>query len=418
MKKNLLLVSVLLLISHISFGKENNTNTSIVRSGDIAFNNSAVSKSMAGEKNRIWLNLSNAGGAFKQTLVGYVFGATNGFDKLFDGISLDSNPYVDFYSINLGKNLTIQGRGLPFVNTDEVPMGYKSTIAGTFEISIDHVDGLFVTQDIFLKDLSTGVIHNLKNGAYSFTTEIGRFNDRFLLLYIDNTPVIPEEPIASEETDPIVTDPVVTVPEVPAPVVTEPEVTDPIVTVPEEPAPVVTEPEVTDPIVTVPEEPAPVVTEPEVTDPIVTVPEEPAPVVTEPEVTDPIVTVPEEPAPVVTDPIVTVPEEPAPVVTEPEVTDPIVIVPEQPVPIVSNGKHYGKGKSVLVSVNNSEIIINSLEESINGIYIFTMGQRQLFEQKNINTNEFVIPNLGVANQVLIVKTQLSNGKLTTNKIIL
>jgi hypothetical protein len=33
------------------------------------------------EQNRVWLNLFNNEGAFKQALVGYVTGATNNFDK-------------------------------------------------------------------------------------------------------------------------------------------------------------------------------------------------------------------------------------------------------------------------------------------------------------------------------------------------
>ena len=410
MKTILLLMCSLFLISQISFGKEMITNASAgnkdINLERIAFKNSSISKRTVVERHRIWLNLTNAGGAFKQLLVGYVTGATNGFDKLYDGTTIDSNPYIDFYSINGGKNLTIQGRGLPFVITDEVPLGYKANIAGAFTISIDHVDGLFGTQDIFLKDLTTGGIHNLKNGAYSFTTEIGRFNDRFLLLYVDNTPppAVVEEPIASEDTEPILTDPVVAVPEAPAPDAVVPDVIDPIVVVPEVPAPIVTEPEVTDPIVVVPEVPAPIVTDPEVIDPIVIVPEIPAPIVTDPEVIDPIVIVP---------------EIPAPIVTEPEVIDPIAAVPEVLAPIVTNVKQNGgKGKAVFVSVNNSQVTINSTEEAITDVFVYTMGQMQLFAGKNINTNEFVIPSLGVVNQVLIIKTQLKNGKWSTNKIVL
>ena len=410
MKTILLLMCGLFLISQISFGKEINTNASAgkkdINLERVTFKNSSISKRTVVERHRIWLNLTNAGGAFKQLLVGYVTGATNGFDKLYDGTTIDSNPYIDFYSINSGRNLTIQGRGLPFVITDEVPLGYKANIAGAFTISIDHVDGLFGTQDIFLKDLTTGGIHNLKNGAYSFTTEIGRFNDRFLLLYVDNTPppAVVEEPIASEDTEPILTDPVVAVPEAPAPDAVVPDVIDPIVVVPEVPAPIVTEPEVTDPIVVVPEVPAPIVTDPEVIDPIVIVPEIPAPIVTEPEVIDPIAAVPE---------VV------APIVTEPVVTDPIAAVPEVLAPIVTNVKQNGgKGKAVFVSVNNSQVTINSTEEAITDVFVYTMGQMQLFGGRNINTNEFVIPSLGVSNQVLIIKTQLKNGKWSTNKIVL
>ncbi|REG91196.1 T9SS sorting signal type C domain-containing protein [Flavobacterium aquicola] len=434
MKTILLFVCGLFLISQVSFSKENNINTvannAIVKNFELngmASNNLATLKSFAGEKNRIWLNLTNAGGAFKQTLVGYVTNATNGFDKLYDGISIDSNPYIDFYSINLGKNLTIQGRGLPFVNTDEVPLGYRTTIEGTFQISIDHVDGLFATQDIFLKDLTTGVIHNLKTAPYSFTTAVGRFNDRFVLLYIDNTPVAPIIPdeIASEETDPAaitpeapapdVTNPIITVPEVPAPIVTEP-----VVTVPEVPAPIVTEP-----VVTVPEVPVPIVTEPvvivpETPAPIVTVPEVPAPIVTEPiavipEVSDSVTDEPVAPS----EPVVTAPKDPSPIQTEPVVATPIVTIPEVADQIETNGKSFGnRGKAVVVSVNNNEIMINSEEDAINEVFIYNMGQKQLFGRKNINTNEFVISGLGASRQVLIIKTQLKNGKSATNKIIL
>ncbi|WP_348823677.1 hypothetical protein [Flavobacterium aestuarii] len=445
MKTILLLISGF-LISQTTLGKEIKGNALAddlkargIESAYTAFRNPAHSdKAFATEKNRIWLNLTNAGGAFKQILVGYVYGATNGLDKLFDGVSIDSNPYVDFYSINLGKNLTIQGRGLPFVTTDEVPLGYRTSVAGEFQISIDHVDGLFLStpQDIFLKDLTTGAIHNLKNGAYSFTTAEGRFNDRFVLLYIDNTPVTPSVPdeLVTEVTDqeillpespapdaiePVNTDPVVSVPEAPVTVVTDPVITDPIVAVPETPEPAVTEPMTKDPIVSVPEIPAPVVTEPVVDTPVVIIPEIPDSVVTAPEVTD----VPEIPVPVVKEPeviepVVTVPEIPAPISTEPEVTVPVT---SEPIPalVITDEKMYGgKGNTVYVAVNNSEVTVYSKEDSILGVYIYSTGHKQLFEKNNINTNEFVISGLNAATQILIIKTQLKNGKWSTNKVVL
>jgi hypothetical protein len=138
------------------------------------------------KKNRIWLNLTNSEGAFKQTLIGYVTGATNGLDNRFDGETFDANQYVDFYSINLGKNLVIQGRALPFNRTDTVPLGYRTTVAGNFSIKIDQLDGLFTTHNIYIEDKNTGIIHDLKKEAYVFTTAIGTYNDRFVLKYTEN----------------------------------------------------------------------------------------------------------------------------------------------------------------------------------------------------------------------------------------
>ncbi|HEU4791235.1 MAG TPA: T9SS sorting signal type C domain-containing protein, partial [Flavobacterium sp.] len=144
------------------------------------------SKTAAIEKHRVWLNLTNSEGAFKQLLVGYATGATNGVDRVFDGLSANSNAYIDFYSINEGNNLVIQGRAVPFDKTDRVPLGYKSTIEGVFTISINEVDGVLTDQPIFIEDKVNNVVHNLKNGVYSFTTSKGIFNDRFVLRFMSN----------------------------------------------------------------------------------------------------------------------------------------------------------------------------------------------------------------------------------------
>lgn len=169
--------------------------------GSVVFNNSmrvslanknaqffkgTKSKVVAIEKHRVWLDLTNTEGAFKQMLVGYVTGGTNEFDSAFDGLSLNSNKYIDFYSINDNKNYVIQGRALPFDKTDKVPLGYKTTIEGIFAISIDQADGILANESIFVEDKVKGVIVDLRKGSYSFSTAIGTFNDRFVLRFTDN----------------------------------------------------------------------------------------------------------------------------------------------------------------------------------------------------------------------------------------
>ena len=139
------------------------------------------------EKHRIWLDLTNSQGAFKQTLVGYVTDATNGYEDRFDGESYDGNDFLDFYSINEEKNLTIQGRAVPFDENDEIPLGYRIALGGSFTISIDETDGLLTNQAVYLEDKATNTIFNLKNGNYTFTTDKGTFNDRFVLRYTDKT---------------------------------------------------------------------------------------------------------------------------------------------------------------------------------------------------------------------------------------
>ena len=144
-------------------------------------------KKTSTEEHRIWLNLTNDKGAFKQMLVGYVEGATNGFDKNYDGATFDGNIYVDFYSVNNQDKYTIQGRSLPFADSDLVPLGYRTTIAGDFTISIDQADGDLASQAVYIEDKTTGVVHDLKAGKFTFTTAAGNFTDRLVLRYTNKT---------------------------------------------------------------------------------------------------------------------------------------------------------------------------------------------------------------------------------------
>lgn len=135
------------------------------------------------EKNRIWLNLTNNYNFFCQILIGYAEGATSGWDRGFDGLRLDAANSVTFYSIIPDDILVIQGRALPFDVSDQVPLGFISSRAADFAISIDHIDGLFENQNVYLEDKLLNVIHDLKQGPYPFSTAIGRFDDRFVLRY-------------------------------------------------------------------------------------------------------------------------------------------------------------------------------------------------------------------------------------------
>jgi hypothetical protein len=151
------------------------------------FKQTKNAKTTAAGRQRVWLNLTNTQGAFKQTLVGYIKGATNGYEDFFDGINSNGNSFINFYSINDDKNLVIQGRALPFDPADVVTLGYSSNIEGTFAISIDEVDGDLSNQAIFIEDKETQTIHDLKSGSYSFTTKKGVFNERFTLRYTNKT---------------------------------------------------------------------------------------------------------------------------------------------------------------------------------------------------------------------------------------
>ncbi|MFY8098225.1 MAG: hypothetical protein ACOVMH_10450 [Flavobacterium sp.] len=135
------------------------------------------------EKHRIWLNLVNPNQIATSMLVGYVTDATNGIDRIFDA-ETDLKPNFQLFSLIDNQYFSIQGRTLPFTATDEIPLGYSADQNGTYTFGIAAVDGLFETnQPVYIQDLALGVTHNLKESPYSFTTNQGNYNTRFVLKF-------------------------------------------------------------------------------------------------------------------------------------------------------------------------------------------------------------------------------------------
>jgi hypothetical protein len=143
------------------------------------------------EKHRIWVDISNANTAYKQLLLGYVQEGTDGLDRLFDGEMVDVNNQVTFYTTVEDTKLTIQGRGLTFTENDTFALGYKSLIADNYNINLSNFDGLFENQNIYLEDTLLNVIHDLKSGTYSFASESGTFEDRFVLRFTNTALGLP-----------------------------------------------------------------------------------------------------------------------------------------------------------------------------------------------------------------------------------
>ncbi|RCU57829.1 GEVED domain-containing protein [Oceanihabitans sediminis] len=150
------------------------------------------------EKHRIWLDLIAPNNRANSILVGYIENATDGIDKLYDGIEL-SETSTRFYSIIEDEKMAIQGKALPFEDSDTVPLGVVIPQAGNYTIAINTMDGLFENtfQDIFLEDTYTGIIHDLRVSPYSLNIDAGTYNDRFILRYTNETLSIENHNLAS-----------------------------------------------------------------------------------------------------------------------------------------------------------------------------------------------------------------------------
>jgi hypothetical protein len=154
------------------------------------------SEESATELSRFWLNLSTDANLVGQTLVGYATAATQGADGGIDAPYFNDGAVALTSLINANEYI-IQGRSLPFIDTDVVPLGFKSDLAGAFTIALNNFDGLFAdNQAIFLKDNATGIVTNLKLADYSFTTSVGVFNERFQVQYT-NSVLGTDNPVAA-----------------------------------------------------------------------------------------------------------------------------------------------------------------------------------------------------------------------------
>ena len=145
------------------------------------------------EKHRIWLNLNDENNNYNQILLGYIDGATNTIDNS-DGLVLDASQSLLYNLINNQKHV-IQGRELPFVDSDVVPLGIKINQSGAYSISFEKADGIFESQNIYLKDNFTSTIHDIKQSPYSFTSQSGDFSNRFQIVYKNDLLSIDEESI-------------------------------------------------------------------------------------------------------------------------------------------------------------------------------------------------------------------------------
>ncbi|MCF6130855.1 fibronectin type III domain-containing protein [Flavobacterium wongokense] len=156
------------------------------------------------ERNRIWLDLINSNSQTDRILFGYIENATMGRDSFYDCITQNTGASM-IYSMVDDTKFAIQGRALPFDVNDEVPIGFNAPTQGNYTIGIAAVDGLFDSQNIYLKDNLLNITHNLKADPYIFTTQSGEINDRFKVVYIDNALGIDTHPFNQNDIKVMVT---------------------------------------------------------------------------------------------------------------------------------------------------------------------------------------------------------------------
>lgn len=153
--------------------------------------NAKVSGSNNNTANKLWVNLTSDNGVFNQILLSYVEGATSANDgSRYDAkrILSSGSPSILYTNINndTGK-FAIQGKSPSNLTEAEIiSLGFKTSIdiATLYTLSISQFQGnFFNNRPIYLKDNLLNKTHDLSVSDYTFTSEVGEFNDRFEIAF-------------------------------------------------------------------------------------------------------------------------------------------------------------------------------------------------------------------------------------------
>ncbi len=169
----------------------------VTAAGTLEFNNSMRVKSdnthflhTRVPLDRFWLNMKGQDGTFRQILIGFFEGATDGYDPLYDAPRVENGNNNDLFSIIEGdpRPFAIQGLA-PFRPDKYVVLGLEIVDPGSYSIELDHSEGIFAGgQNIYLYDQYENVIHNLSHNPYFFYAGLGTWiSDRFMVLFDPDT---------------------------------------------------------------------------------------------------------------------------------------------------------------------------------------------------------------------------------------
>lgn len=135
------------------------------------------------KEGRSWFTFTR-GNQTNTLLVGFLKGATNRYDRIYDAPFDINQKSLGFYSVvRGGKKASIQG--LPKLRRDKkvVKLGYVVDQVGEYSIGIqeEHIEGNYY---IYLRDTEKKVTTDLRKRKYNFTIDsLGENNTRFKLIY-------------------------------------------------------------------------------------------------------------------------------------------------------------------------------------------------------------------------------------------
>lgn len=130
-----------------------------------------------------WFRLSGSMG-YMPILIGFIPGATDGYENEYDGEFVNEGASLEFYSLIGAQKFSTQGRSELQPNQFiQVPLGFEVTMSGEYTIwrYEDYIDPDF---DIILEDTELNIMTDMRTSDYTFNmTSPAEVNDRFIMHY-------------------------------------------------------------------------------------------------------------------------------------------------------------------------------------------------------------------------------------------
>ncbi len=118
----------------------------------------------------------------RELLLGFSPDTSDEYDYGYDAKNGEVNNNDLHLSLN-GNDMNIQAYS-EITQDKVVPLNFKSSGSNTFEIKITNLENIDENQEIYLKDNEAGIYFNLReDNAYQFTSEQGKFNARFEIVF-------------------------------------------------------------------------------------------------------------------------------------------------------------------------------------------------------------------------------------------
>lgn len=164
-------------------------------------NNQFFRSSSNPDDGKSWFRLSGSMG-YSPILIGFVPGATDGYESTHDGIFVNEGATIELYSFISSDKYEIQGRSeLLEDQFIQVSLGYQVTTAGDFTFSrvLDYIDSSF---EIMLEDTLLNTMTDMRTSDYTFSVTVPtEDNTRFILHYNYNETLSTDEEFVDESNN-------------------------------------------------------------------------------------------------------------------------------------------------------------------------------------------------------------------------